>query len=99
MSGGARKLSGLQKEVLALYRNILREAVKKDRDAAVEGRIPVISLFKASGVGKTSCYAREEFRRQAGTVRRSDFKAIEYRIRKGPKKSSCFACLASLVRT
>jgi hypothetical protein len=86
MSGGAHKLSGLQKEVLALYRNILREAVKKDRDAAVLGRIPVISLFKASDVGKTSCYKREEFRRQAGTVRRSDFKAIDYRIRKGQKQ-------------
>jgi hypothetical protein len=83
MSGGARKLSGLQKEVLALYRNILLEAVKKDRDAAVLGRIPVISLFKASDVGKTSCYMREEFRCQAGTVRCSDFKAIEYRICKG----------------
>jgi succinate dehydrogenase assembly factor 1 len=86
MSGGARKLSGLQKDVLALYRTILREAVKKDRDAAAEGRIPVTSLLKADGDGKTTCYAREEFRRQAGSVRRSDFKAIEYRIRKGQKQ-------------
>lgn len=86
MSGGARKLSGLQKDVLALYRTILREAIKKDRDAAVEGRLPVTSLLKAGSVGTTTCYAREEFRRQAGTVRRSDFKGIEYRLRKGQKQ-------------
>jgi succinate dehydrogenase assembly factor 1 len=86
MSGGARKLSGLQKEVLSLYRTILREAVKKDRYAAGEGRLPVASLLKTGSGGTTTCYAREEFRRQAGTVRRSDFKGIEYRLRKGHKQ-------------
>ena len=84
-SGGVRKLSGLQREVLALYRTILREAVKKDRDAAEELQsLPMTSLLSHEA-GTTTSYAREEFRKQAGAVRRSDFKAIEYRIRKGQK--------------
>jgi len=89
MSTGVRKLSGLQKDVLSLYRTVLREAVKKDREAVEEGaaRLPMTALLNpdTSG-GTTTSYAREEFRRQAGAVKRSDFKGIEYRIRKGQKQ-------------
>lgn len=89
MLGGARKLSGLQKDVLSLYRTILREAVKKDRGAVEEGlgSAPMTLLLVGGGAsGTTTSYAREEFRRQAGSVKRSDFKGIEYRIRKGYKQ-------------
>jgi hypothetical protein len=89
MLSGARKLSGLQNEVLSLYRTILREAVKKDREFAEEGlaNLPLTALLKSGGTGcTTTSYAREEFRRQAGAVKRNDFKGIEYRIRKGEKQ-------------
>ena len=88
MASGARKLSGLQKEVLSLYRTVLREAVKKDREVS-EGvaRQPMTALLnpESSGGTTTTSYARREFRRQSGEVKRSDFKGIEYRIRKGQK--------------
>lgn len=89
MSSGARKLSGLQKDVLSLYRSILREAVKKDRDVLGETAQPITSLLNsttAQGTKTTTSYARNEFRRQAAAVKRSDFKGIEYRIRKGHKQ-------------
>lgn len=89
MASGARKLSGLQKDVLSLYRTILREAVKKDRGAAEKeglGYRSLTLLLNAQDGGTTTSYAREEFRRQAGAVKRSDFKGIEYRIRKGHKQ-------------
>lgn len=88
MLTGARKLSGLQKEVLSLYRTIIREAVKKDRQGASEsaGReFPVTTLLKNDTITTTS-YARDEFRRQAAVASRSDFKVIEYQIRKGHKQ-------------
>lgn len=37
------------------------------------------------GTATTTSHARAEFRRQAESVRRSDFKTIEYKIRKGRK--------------
>ena len=47
---------------------------------------PLTALLNPeSSAGTTTSYAREEFRRQAGAVKRSDFKGIEYRIRKGQK--------------
>ena len=85
---GTLKLSGLQKEVLSLYRKFLREAVKKDREAAEGGfaNLPMTALLSGGNSSTTTSYAREEFRRQAKAVRRSDFKGIEYRIRKGEKQ-------------
>lgn len=85
---GARKLSGLQKDVLSLYRTILREAVKKDRGAVEEGlgSVSMTSLLAAGDGGTSTSYAREAFRREAASVKRSDFKGIEYRVRKGYKQ-------------
>ena len=95
----AARLSGLQKDVLALYRSILREAVRKDRKAsfpnssvasassntnAESSSRPVCGLLSSSTT--TSAYAREQFRKEASSVRRSDFKTIEYKIRKGKKQ-------------
>mmetsp|Transcript_13504 Transcript_13504/g.29350 ORF Transcript_13504/g.29350 Transcript_13504/m.29350 type:complete len:108 (-) Transcript_13504:311-634(-) len=90
------RLSGLQKDVLALYRSILREAIRKDHKAlpsraspsssnsnAESDRLPVCQLFSTSS---SVAYAREKFRSEALVVRRADFKTIEYKIRKGKKQ-------------
>jgi len=74
--------SGLQKEVLSLYRRVLREAVKLDRSTSTDYLLP--SLL--SSPKTTSSYAASEFRKQAASVRRSDFQKIEYMIRKGGKQ-------------
>ena len=82
----ARKLSGLQKDVLSLYRSLLRVAAQKDR---AEGQhIPITTLFTSiGGAGETTTtsHARAEFRQQCAEVKRSDFRTIEYLIRKGRK--------------
>jgi Complex 1 protein (LYR family) len=93
MAPGTRRLSGLQKTVFGLYRSILREAVKKDRQqqqhqqgaAAVVPTFPSL-LCQANGKATTAGYARSEFRTQAQQVKRTDFKKIEYMIRKGEKQ-------------
>lgn len=76
-------MSGLQKEVLQLYRQILREAASKDRKLAEQPQQTINELLTTSS---STSYARSEFRKQAATVRRSDFKTIEYKIRKGRKQ-------------
>ena len=98
----ASRLSGLQRDVLALYRSILREAVRKDRRGSPPpstagngtGSHPRFGqmLSSAGGGGgggrrgTTTAFARDQFRREASAVRRSDFKTIEYKIRKGRKQ-------------
>jgi hypothetical protein len=89
-----KKLSGLQKEVFALYRTILREAVKKDRVAALESSStlpsssPSFSAIPAllSSPTTTSHYAKTEFRKQSEQLRRGDFKTIEFKLRHGHKQ-------------
>lgn len=91
MASGTRRLSGLQKTVFGLYRSILREAVKKDRQQQHQQgsaeAVPSFAslLFQANGKS-TAGYARSEFRSQAQQVKRTDFKKIEYMIRKGEKQ-------------
>ena len=87
----SRPLSGLQKEVLGLYRTILREAAKKDRQAAQVSSLSagdsaskLLALLKEPKTA--SSYARSEFRKQVGLVRRNDFKTIEHKIRYGYKQ-------------
>ena len=62
----AKRHSGLQGDVLQLYRHILRTARGKD-DA-------------------TYFFARERFRGSAASVKRSDFKKIEFLLRQGHKR-------------
>ena len=89
-----RVLSGLQKEVLALYRKVLREAHHKDCQAlstTKEQQRPSLAYLlgrkrRQNDPSTTTRYAVEEFRRQAQSVKRSDFKRIEYLIRKGEKQ-------------
>jgi hypothetical protein len=84
--------SGIQKEVFALYRRVLRAASKKDRDSNVSPNVSFCSLLGknkdkgASAVTYSTAYAASEFRRQAASTPRSDFKKIEYMIRKGDKQ-------------
>mmetsp|Transcript_5698 Transcript_5698/g.8081 ORF Transcript_5698/g.8081 Transcript_5698/m.8081 type:complete len:110 (+) Transcript_5698:288-617(+) len=93
MPPSVQRLSGLQKEVLSLYRTILREAAKKDRAAGEElSSSSLLHLLHGDGDGGNSfptttvSYARSEFRKQAASIRRSDFKTIEYGLRKGHKQ-------------
>jgi succinate dehydrogenase assembly factor 1 len=82
----AARLSGLQKDVLALYRSILRETIRKDRKPSVDNKhLPLNQLLSSSSNSSTS-FARDQFRKEASLVKRSDFKTIEYKIRKGQKQ-------------
>jgi succinate dehydrogenase assembly factor 1 len=74
--------SGIQKEVLALYRNLLRESLKKDR---IGGKGAKASMLLFADHAVTS-HVRNEFRKQAGGVDRKDFRTIEYRMRHGYKQ-------------
>lgn len=75
--------SGLQKEVLALYRTLLREACKKDRSLAQPDRAFSSLLSETSS---STAHVRSEFRKQASRVSRKDFRTIEYKIRHGYKQ-------------
>jgi succinate dehydrogenase assembly factor 1 len=89
------RLSGVQKDVLSLYRRVLRAAVEKDRSvaAAEAGDRLFVSMLQSRrrddhdrNQQTSTLYAAAEFRRQAASVKRSDFKKIEYMLRKGEKQ-------------
>lgn len=91
-SAPVRKLSGLQKDVLSLYRSLLRVAVQKDRTSSATASSspdqhipPFTTLLNGTTHTTTTSHARAEFRRQCVEVKRSDFRTIEYLIRKGRK--------------
>jgi Complex 1 protein (LYR family) len=76
--------SGIQKEVLALYRTLLREAMKKDLAAGSVSTSRFTDLLM--GEDFVTNHVRDEFRKQATQVSRKDFRTIEYRIRHGYKQ-------------
>mmetsp|Transcript_14956 Transcript_14956/g.43556 ORF Transcript_14956/g.43556 Transcript_14956/m.43556 type:complete len:98 (-) Transcript_14956:503-796(-) len=78
-----KRLSGLQKDVLCLYRAILREAVKKDRSEVAASAVPVSNLLSVPN--SSTSYASSEFRKQSESVSRNDFRTIEHMIRAGKK--------------
>jgi Complex 1 protein (LYR family) len=78
----APKTSALQLQVLSLYRKFLRQASAKDRDAHVPASF--VDLLSTASHSSTR-YAASEFRKQAKSVPKSDFRRIEYMIRKGEK--------------
>lgn len=94
----SRKLSGIQKEVLALYRTLLREATKKDRAANTNTTGTTITttdfkqlsftrlLFADASTSTSTAHARNEFRRQALKGSRKDYNGIEHKIRHGYKQ-------------
>ncbi|XP_058107265.1 succinate dehydrogenase assembly factor 1, mitochondrial [Magnolia sinica] len=69
-SGSPQKLSGMQKQVLALYRGFLRAA----RTKAPEERRNIESVVST------------EFRRNSESVDRKNFIYIEYLLRRGKKQ-------------
>ena len=88
-----RKLSGIQKEVLALYRTLLREASKKDRAANTTTTTTDFKqlsftrlLFADASTSTSTAHARNEFRRQALKGSRKDYNGIEHKIRHGYKQ-------------
>jgi hypothetical protein len=80
------KHSGLQKQVLALYRSALRVARVKDRAAAeavkMDGQVVGESAFFA---GSSAATVRAQFRANLD-VPKSDFRLIEFLLRQGEKK-------------
>lgn len=78
-----KPLSGLQKEVISLYRRLLRVSHKKDLTTAeCKDSSFIIALNKSS----TSSHAmKEKFRKQAAAVSRRDHARIEHHIRQGEK--------------
>lgn len=66
-----QRASGLQKEVLGLYRQLLRAARQKD---------------PSKEAGGTWALARAQFREDAASVKRSDFQKIEFLLRHGRKQ-------------
>ncbi|KAI7991618.1 hypothetical protein LOK49_LG12G00093 [Camellia lanceoleosa] len=69
-STGPKKLSGMQKQVLGLYRGFLRAA----RTKSPEDRHQIESVVTA------------EFRRNSALVERKNFLYIEYLLRRGKKQ-------------
>ncbi len=70
-----RRRSGLQLQVLSLYREVLRAA----RALAPASRLPAVH------------FARAEFRRQAGAVERLDIQRIEFLMRQARKAMKRYA--------
>jgi len=64
-----RKLTGLQREVLGLYRTVLRASKVKE----------------AAGHPGIVASAREQFRREAESVGKRNYQKIEYMMRRGQK--------------
>ncbi|KAG0472200.1 hypothetical protein HPP92_016746 [Vanilla planifolia] len=75
-----RKLSGMQKQVLALYREFLRAARLKD----VEERQRIVAVVSA------------EFRRNAEEVDRKNFQHIEYLLRRGKRQLEQLHCSSTI---
>mmetsp|Transcript_14751 Transcript_14751/g.34136 ORF Transcript_14751/g.34136 Transcript_14751/m.34136 type:complete len:105 (+) Transcript_14751:152-466(+) len=84
--------SGLQTEVLALYRALLRQAATKDRSTGSNTLSFAELVWNTSdatvaGTSRTATsHARNEFRRQAAASSRKDFRGIEHKIRHGYKQ-------------
>lgn len=84
----ASRHSGLQRDVLSLYRKLLREAVTKDRQTIIASHGATADSFTTLLLNDhtSTNYVSGEFRRQAAQTKRSDFKRIEHMIRKGEKQ-------------
>lgn len=68
--------SGIQKQVLSLYRESLRAAAR---------------LPSPSGAAAAAAFARAEFRRGATTVDRMDFQRVEHMLRAARKQLDTFS--------
>ena len=79
--------SGLQGDVLSLYRRLLRAAKAKDGGG---GSFHGVSAT-AGEAGGTLAHTRAKFRADALSVRRSDFKKVEFMLRQGHKRLKLLA--------
>ncbi|QPC75758.1 hypothetical protein HYE68_006510 [Fusarium pseudograminearum] len=83
------RLSGLQKEVLALYRNCLREMRKKPQvwknERAMNAEVDTDTDALKATRPHFESYARNEFARNLSIDKR-DFAAIEFLLRKGRRQ-------------
>lgn len=95
LSGNATRLlattkrSGLQKQVFALYRKLLRTSNAKDNDTAtpqlqVQDKQPSILKY-LSDPESTTFATQKQFRNKASQLKRRDVDRIEYNIRQGEK--------------
>ncbi|KAJ6044637.1 hypothetical protein N7499_007139 [Penicillium canescens] len=84
------RLSGLQRDVLSLYRKCLREIRKK----------PTVGIFQPHSVSHLivlqesrpnfKAHARAEFQKHL-SVNKKDFSAVEYLLRKGHRQLEMYA--------
>ena len=94
LSGNATRLlattkrSGLQKQVFALYRKLLRTSNAKDNDTAttplqVQDQPSILKYL--SDPESTTFATQKQFRNKASQLKRRDVDRIEYNIRQGEK--------------
>lgn len=86
-----RRLSGLQKDVLALYRALIRSASRKSDPVVKQNLVNVgkyTSLFSASTLLKvlSFCAVKMQFREDARSVKKNDYQSIEHMLRHGYKQ-------------
>eukprot|EP00558_Chaetoceros_sp_UNC1202_P013777 CAMPEP_0197236868 /NCGR_PEP_ID=MMETSP1429-20130617/3853_1 /TAXON_ID=49237 /ORGANISM="Chaetoceros sp., Strain UNC1202" /LENGTH=164 /DNA_ID=CAMNT_0042695749 /DNA_START=30 /DNA_END=524 /DNA_ORIENTATION=+ len=72
-----KQLSGLQKQVLALYRNLLRTSQQKDEQRSF--------LQLLEDKTSTTFSIKNKFRTKASSMSKRDLDRIEYNIRQGEK--------------
>jgi len=79
----ATRYSGIQKQVFALYRSILRQAAVKDKQRT-SASDSFIHLMKDDNTSVS--YVQKEFRKQSLHVSKRDIQTIEHKIRFGEKQ-------------
>lgn len=62
----------------------MREALKKDKHANGDSRTRLQSMWRDQST--SSSFAKAEFRKQVQSVKRSDFRTIEHKLRHGFKQ-------------
>ncbi|KAM0341012.1 hypothetical protein ACHAPU_010244 [Fusarium lateritium] len=89
------RLSGLQREVLTLYRNCLRESRKKPQATrphfeSFARRVASKPRHLSDQYSNSNAHYRNEFRRNL-TIDKRDFAAIEFLLRKGRRQLESYA--------
>ncbi|KAF9886192.1 hypothetical protein FE257_011915 [Aspergillus nanangensis] len=96
------RLSGLQRDVLSLYRKCLREIRKKPIVSVLGSITPTIKSLDGPWAkllllsanqdtrGNFKSYARAEFEKYI-SVSKKDFNAIEYLLRKGQRQLEMYS--------
>ena len=78
----AKKYSGLQLQVLSLYRNLLRTSLEKERET--NGIAPSFVTLRHD-CNSSTYHASTQFRKEALSISKRDIDLIEYGIRRGEK--------------